>query len=222
MAERIVKVGIVGFGTVGTGVAKLITENADAIASKIGIRLELACVVDIDTTSARPIKLPDGILTDDLNRLLNDDTIQIGVETVGGTDIAKDIQIKMLEAGKDVVTANKALLAEYGNELYKAAHKNGRCIAFEASCAGGIPIVSAIRTGLTANNITAMYGIVNGTCNYILSNMTFKNEDFREALTQAQEKGYAEADPTLDISGGDSAHKLAILGSIALGYEIAL
>jgi len=215
MAERIAKVGIVGFGTVGTGVAKLITENADAIAARTGIRLELACVVDIDTTSARPIKLPEGILTDDLNRLLNDDTIQIAVETIGGTDVAKDIQLKMLEAGKDVVTANKALLAEYGNELYKAAHKNGRCIAFEASCA-------AIRTGLAANNITAMYGIVNGTCNYILSNMTFKNEDFREALTQAQEKGYAEADPTLDISGGDSAHKLAILGSIAFGYEIAL
>ncbi len=210
MAEKIVKVGIVGFGTVGTGVAKLIIEDADSIAAKTGLRLELACVVDIDTTSARPIKLSEGILTDDLNRLLNDDTIQIGVETIGGTDIAKDVQLKMLMAGKDVVTANKALLAEYGNELYKAAHKNGRCIAFEASCAGGIPIVSAIRTGLAANNITAMYGIVNGTCNYILSNMTFKNEDFGEALTKAQEKGYAEADPTLDISGGDSAHKLAI------------
>jgi len=222
MAERIVKVGIVGFGTVGTGVAMLIIEHADAIAARTGIRLELACVVDIDTTSERPVKLPDGVLTDDLDRLLNDDTVQIGVETIGGTEIAKDVQLKMLEAGKDVVTANKALLAEYGNELYRTAHKNGRCIAFEASCAGGIPVVSAIRTGLTANNITAMYGIVNGTCNYILSNMTFKNEDFSEALTKAQEKGYAEADPTLDISGGDSAHKLAILGSIAFGYEISL
>ena len=192
------------------------------IASKIGLRLELACVVDIDTKSARPVELPDGILTDDLNRLLNDETIQIGVEMVGGTDVAKQVQLKMLESGKDVVTANKALLAEYGNELYKAAHKNNRCIAFGASCAGGIPIVSAIRTGLTANSITAMYGIVNGTCNYILSNMTAKNERFSEALAQAQEKGYAEVDPTLDISGGDSAHKLAILSSIAFGYEIAL
>ncbi len=222
MAEKIVKVGIVGFGTIGTGVAKLIIEEADSIAAKTGLRLELACVVDIDTKSARPVKLPDGILTDDLNRLLDDDTIQIGVEMVGGTDVAKQVQLKMLEAGKDVVTANKALLAEYGNELYKAAHKNNRCIAFGASCAGGIPIVSAIRTGLTANSITAMYGIVNGTCNYILSNMTAKNERFSEALAQAQEKGYAEADPTLDISGGDSAHKLAILSSIAFGYEIAL
>ncbi len=222
MAEKIVKVGLVGFGTVGTGVAKLILEDADSIAAKTGLRLELACVVDIDTKSARPVKLPDGILTDDLNRLLDDDTIHIGVEMIGGIDAAKQVQLKMLEAGKDVVTANKALLAEHGNELYRAAHKNNRCIAFEASCAGGIPIISAIRTGLTANNITAMYGIVNGTCNYILSNMTSQNEGFSEALAQAQEKGYAEADPTLDISGGDSAHKLAILASIAFGYEITL
>ncbi|MCH8119117.1 MAG: homoserine dehydrogenase [Planctomycetes bacterium] len=239
MAEKIVKVGLVGFGTVGTGVAKLIIEDADSIAAKIGLRLELACVVDIDTKSARPVKLPDGILTDDLNRLLDDDTIQIGIEMIGGIDTAKQVQLKILEAGKDVVTANKALLAEYGNELYRAAHKNNRCIAFEASCAGGIPIISAIRTGLTANNITAMYGIVNGTCNYILTQMSEdrsqksevrrqKSEirvcplSFSEALAQAQEKGYAEADPTLDISGGDSAHKLAILSSIAFGYEIAL
>jgi len=222
MADRIVKVGLAGFGVVGTGVAKLITEGADSIAAKTGLRLELACVVDIDTVSARPVKLPDGILTDDLNKLLDDETILIGVEMIGGTDAAKQVQLKMLEAGKDVVTANKALLAEYGSDLYRAAHKNGRCIAFEASCAGGIPIISAIRTGLAANNITAMYGIVNGTCNYILSNMTAKNERFSEALAEAQEKGYAEADPTLDISGGDSAHKLAIIASIAFGCEITL
>ena len=246
MAEKIVKVGIVGFGTVGTGVAKLILEDADSIAAKTGLRLELACVVDIDTKSARPVKLPDGILTDDLNRLLDDDTIHIGVEMIGGIDAAKQVQLKMLEAGKDVVTANKALLAEHGNELYRAAHKNNRCIAFEASCAGGVPIISAIRTGLTANNITAMYGIVNGTCNYILTQMSedrsqksevrnqslspvvrplssvFRPLSFSEALAQAQEKGYAEADPTLDINGGDSAHKLAILASIAFGYEITL
>ncbi|NQT00734.1 MAG: homoserine dehydrogenase [Planctomycetes bacterium] len=222
MAEKLVKIGLVGFGTIGSGIAKLILEDADLIAAKTGLRLQLACVVDIDTKSPRPVKLPEGILTDDLSRLLKDDTIQIGIEMIGGTDIAKQVQLKILEAGKDVVTANKALLAEYGNELYRAAHKNNRCIAFEASCAGGIPIVSAIRTGLAANNITAMYGIVNGTCNYILSNMTTKGEEFSEALAQAQEKGYAEADPTLDISGGDSAHKLAILSSIAFGGKIKL
>lgn len=222
MAERIVKVGLVGFGTVGTGVAKLILEDGDRIAAKTGIRLELACVVDIDTESARSVKLPEGILTDDLDRLLADETIEIGVEMIGGTDAARQVQLKMLEAAKNVVTANKALLAEHGNELYRAARKNDRCIAFEASCAGGIPIVSAIRAGLTANSITAMYGIVNGTCNYILSNMTAEDEDFAAALAAAQQKGYAETDPTLDISGLDSAHKLAILASIAFGYEIAL
>lgn len=177
MDERTVKIGLVGFGTIGSGVAKLISEDADSIAARTGLRLELACIVDIDTTSKRPIKLPDGILTDDLNKLLDDKTIEIGVETAGGTDAAKHVQIKLLEAGKDVVTANKALLAEKGNELYRIARQNGRCIAFEASCAGGIPIVSAIRTGLTANDISGMYGIVNGTCNYILSNMTVKTKD---------------------------------------------
>jgi len=222
MTEQVVKIGLVGFGTVGSGVAKLIAEEADRIAARTGLRLELACVVDIDTESPRPVKLPDGVLTHDINRLLNDDTVQIGVELVGGTDAAKQIQLKMLKAGKDVVTANKALLAEHGNELMHCAHKNGRCIAFEASCAGGIPIISSIRTGLTANNITAMYGIVNGTCNYILSNMTAKDEDFSEALAQAQRLGLTEAEPALDISGGDSAHKLAILSSIAFGYEIKL
>jgi homoserine dehydrogenase len=203
MAEKQVKIGLVGFGTVGCGVARLILEDADSIAAKTGLRLELACVVDIDTESPRPVKLPDGVLTNNLDKLLKDDSIQIAVELVGGTDVAKDIQLKMLQAGKDIVTANKALLAEHGNELYRAAHKNNHCIAFEASCAGGIPIV-------------------NGTCNYILSNMTAQDEDFSESLAQAQEKGYAEADPTLDISGGDSAHKLAILASIAFGYEIKL
>lgn len=222
MSEQVVKIGLVGFGTVGTGVAKLLLEDADSIAAKTGLRLKLACVVDIDTKSPRPVKLPKGILTNDLDKLLKDDSIQIGIELVGGTKAAKQIQLKMLRAGKDVVTANKALLAEHGNELYKVAHENGRCIAFEASCAGGIPIISGLRTGLAANNITAMYGIVNGTCNYILSNMTSKNEDFSEALAQAQRLGYAEADPTLDISGGDSAHKLAILASLAFGCEITL
>jgi len=222
MAEKEVKIGLVGFGTIGTGVVKLIQQEADSIAAKTGLRLELACVVDIDTESPRPVKPPDAILTSDINRLLEDDSIKIGVELIGGTDAAKDVQLKMLQAGKDVVTANKALLAEYGSELYETAHKNNRCIAFGGSCAGGIPIISAIRTGLTANTIIAMYGIVNGTCNYILSEMTSQDENFSKALAQAQDKGYAEADPTLDISGEDSAHKLAILASIAFGYEIKL
>ena len=222
MANNQVKVGLVGFGTVGSGVVKLLLEDADAIEAKTGLRIELAAVVDIDTTSPRPVKLPAGLLTDDLNKLLNDDSIQIGVELVGGTGVAKDIQLKLLKAGKNVVTANKALLADCGSELYAAARATNRCIAFEASCAGGIPIVSAIRTGLAANRIDAIYGILNGTCNYILSNMTGRNEDFPTALAQAQAKGYAETDPTLDINGADSAHKLAILATLGFGYEIKL
>ena len=211
-----------GFGTVGTGVAKLLCEEADTIAAKMGVRLELARVVDLDTTTPRPVKLPDGVLTDDLSAVLGDESISVAIELIGGTTIARDVQLQMLRAGKDVVTANKALLAEHGSELYRVAHENGRCIAFEASCAGGIPIVTAIRTGLAANNVTAMYGIVNGTCNYILSSMSAKDEEFAVALAQAQERGFAEADPTLDINGGDSAHKLAILASMAFGYEISL
>lgn len=222
MAQKIVKIGLVGFGTVGAGVAKIILENADAIEAKTSLRLELARVVDLDTDSPRPVKLPKGVLSSDFDALLADKSISIGVELIGGTGPAKNVQLKLLQAGKDVVTANKALLAEHGSELYSAARANNRCIAFEASCAGGIPIISALRTGLAANNIEAMYGIINGTCNYILSSMASKGQTFADALEQAQIKGFAEADPTLDISGGDSAHKLAILASIAFGYEIKL
>ena len=223
MIQRVVKVGLVGMGTVGSGVAKLLLEQADAIAAKTGVRLELARVVDKDLEgAAKRVKLPAGVLSDDVNTILKDASIQIGVELVGGMTFAKKLQLQMLAAGKDVVTANKALLAEHGCEIYKAAKENNRCVAFEGSCAGGIPIISAIRTGLAANRIQAIYGIVNGTCNYILSKMTSENEDFPTALAQAQQKGYAETDPTLDINGTDSAHKLAILASIGFGYEISM
>jgi homoserine dehydrogenase len=223
MALNTIKIGLVGMGTVGSGVAKLLLEQADAIEARTGLRLELASVVDKDLEgAAKRIKLPAGLLTDDINRIIKDKDIQIGVELIGGTTAAKKVQLQMLAAGKDVVTANKALLAEHGSELFKAAHENKRCIAFEASCAGGIPIISAVRTGLTANRIQAIYGILNGTCNYILSKMTAENEDFPAALAQAQQRGYAEADPTLDINGVDSAHKLAILAAISFGYEISM
>jgi homoserine dehydrogenase len=221
MADKI-RVGIAGFGTVGAGVAKIILENADAIKARTGIELELASVVDLDTTTKRPVDLPAGILTDDMDALLNDDSIDVAVELIGGTDFARDLHLKMLSSGKHVVTANKALLAKHGGELYKAARENNKCIAFEASCAGGIPIVSAIRTGLAANNIRAIYGILNGTCNYILTSMTSDGVDFADILKEAQDKGYAEADPALDINGGDTAHKLAILGSLAFGSQIEL
>ena len=220
MDNKPVRVGLVGFGIVGSGVAKVLLENAAEIKARTGVSLELACVVDTDLNRPRPVTLPAGLLTNDLNRMLNDRSIDIGVELVGGTGFARQLQHKILESGKHVVTANKALLAEHGPELYAAARAAKKCIAFEASCCGGIPIISAIRTGLAANRITALYGILNGTCNYILSNMTLKNMEFASALRQAQEKGYAEADPKLDINGSDSAHKLTILGSLAFGCEI--
>jgi homoserine dehydrogenase len=222
MLSNPVRIGLVGLGTVGTGVAKLLLEETDAIYRRTGIRLELACIIDQDVKTARKVSLPEGLLSDNLNRMIDDPSIQIGIELVGGTKIARQMQEKMLNAGKHVVTANKALLAEHGQSLFELAHKKGKCIAFEASCAGGIPIISALRTGLAANRITALYGILNGTCNYILTNMTQKGLDFPTALSQAQQKGYAEADPTIDINGTDTAHKLAILAGLAFGYQFSM
>ncbi len=222
MEAKTIKIGLVGYGTVGVGVAKILFENAAQITARTGLKLELACVVDKDTTRVREFTLPKGLLTDDLNVLLNDPSIEIALELAGGTTFAKDIQIQMLRAGKHVVTANKALLAEHGEELYKAALDAKRCIAFEASCCGGIPIVSALRTGLAANQISGLYGIFNGTCNYILTNMTHMEADFSDVLKEAQNKGFAEADPTLDINGMDTAHKLAILGGLAFNCRIRM
>lgn len=222
MNAKTVKIGLVGFGTVGSGVAKIVQENGQEIAERTGIRLELACVVDKDTTTPRAVSLPAGILTDDIGRLLNDKSIDITIELVGGTTFARELVLKVLAAGKHVVTANKALLAEEGADLYRAALKAKRCIAFEASCCGGIPIVSALRTGLAANNISALYGIFNGTCNYILTNMTQSGAAFDDVLKAAQQKGFAEADPTLDIDGTDTAHKLAILAGLAFGCRIEM
>ncbi len=220
MKNKKFKVGLIGFGTVGSGVAKILLEDKDILKAKTGIDFELAKIVDLDTTTDRGVKVPDGVLTDDINAILKDESIDVAIELVGGTTIAKTFTENMLKAGKHVVTANKALLAKHGIELYKLAKYNDKAIAFEASCAGGIPVVLALRSGLVANNIQRIYGILNGTCNYILTSMSSKNEDFPVALKKAQELGYAEADPTLDINGGDSAHKLAVLASYAFGYEI--
>ena len=223
MSDSVIKIGLVGMGTVGAGVAKLLLETAGDIEARTGLKLQLTCVVDKDIEGAsRRYQLPANLLTDDVNKLLSDNSISIGVELVGGMGFAKELQLKMLQSGKHVVTANKALLAEHGSEIFEAAKRNNKCVAFEASCAGGIPIITAIRTGLKANRIDAIYGIVNGTCNYILSKMTSQGEDFPAALAGAQAKGYAEADPTLDIEGIDSAHKLAILASICFGYEVKM
>lgn len=220
LMHKRVKVAIIGFGTVGAGVAKIILEQAEHIRHKTALQLELVHMVDTDLTRPRPIDLPEGVLHDDLERVLNDPDVSIAVELVGGTTFACDIEKKLLAAGKHVVTANKALLAERGQEIYEAARENDRCVAFEASCCGGVPLIGAIRAGLAANNINAIYGIVNGTCNYILSGMSTEGKSYATALKEAQEAGFAEADPTLDVNGGDSAHKLAILAALAFGKQI--
>jgi homoserine dehydrogenase len=215
-----IKIALIGFGTVGSGVVRIIQKNAEHISRKTGLFLDLAHVVDTDLTRPRPVGLPEGLLHDDLERVLADKDVTVAVELVGGTTVAGEITKKLLTAGKDVVTANKALLAERGQEIFTTARQSGRCVAFEASCCGGMPVVGAIRKGLAANKISAMYGIVNGTCNYILSEMSSKGKEYDEALKEAQVAGYAEADPTLDVTGIDSAHKLTILATLAFGDEV--
>ena len=220
MSDKTVKIAVIGFGTVGSGVARILLEGGDRIYQKTDVRLELAHVVDLDVETPRPVTLSPGLLHSDLDRVLADEEVSVAVELIGGTTIAGEVVKKLLASGKDVVTANKALLAERGEEIYETARQYGRCVAFEASCCGGIPLITAIRTGLAANEITALYGIVNGTCNYILSGMSSEGKDYDKALAEAQAAGFAEADPALDVNGADSAHKLAILAALTLGKKI--
>ncbi|MCF7958950.1 MAG: homoserine dehydrogenase [Phycisphaerae bacterium] len=220
MAEKCVNIALIGFGIVGSGVAKIILEKADHISRRTGLRLVLRHIVDTDLVRSRPVAVPEGILHSDLDKVVHDPEVQIAIVLVGGTTVAGEIQKRLLAAGKDVVTANKALLAERGDELFEVARTHGRSIAFEASCCGGIPLISSIRTGLSANDISAMYGIVNGTCNYILSSMFSEGKEYGVALKESQEAGFAEADPSLDVNGADSAHKLAILALLAFGQSI--
>jgi len=218
--EPSVEIAIIGFGTVGTGVVKILQDKTEQIYRKTGVKLELAHVVDTDLKRDRQVKPTSGQLHDDLNKVLADKEVTIAAELVGGTTVAADIIKKLLAAGKDVVTANKALLAERGEDIFAAARQYGRCVSFEASCVGGVPVIGALRTGLAANRISAIYGIVNGTCNYILSGMSSEGKDYATALQEAQEAGYAEADPTLDVGGFDSAHKAAILSLLAFGQIV--
>lgn len=215
-----VKVGLVGLGTIGTGVARILLEHSDRIARRAGKRVELAVVVDTDLARPRQITLPEGMLTADLDRLAKDPEIKVAVELVGGLEPAKSIVLRLLEAGKDVVTANKALLAEHGSELFNRARKLGRSIAFEASVGGGIPIIAAIGQCLAANQIRSIHAILNGTSNYILTQMEDQGARYEAALASAQRLGYAEADPTMDIDGTDAAQKLAILAHLAFGAKV--
>jgi len=219
---RTINIGLLGCGTVGTGVAKLLIENKDLLTARVGAHLNLKWVADLDLETERGIRLPEGALISDALRVVNDPEVDIIIEMIGGQGIAKDLILKAIENGKHIVTANKALLAGHGNELFATAAQKGVDLAFEASVGGCMPTIKSIRESLVGNHIKAMSGILNGTCNYILSKITDEGITFKAALAQAQEQGYAEADPTLDVEGFDTAHKLAILTALAYGMEINL
>ncbi|MGF1579294.1 MAG: homoserine dehydrogenase [Gemmataceae bacterium] len=213
-------IGLIGCGTVGSGVAKLLLEHEQRLSARAGRKLVLRKVVVRDLDKPRQVTLPRDLLTTDLQEVLDDPDIQIAVEVVGGVTWAKDAILKLLAAGKHIVTANKALLALHGEEVFSAAREHNKAIAFEAAVAGGVPVVAAVTQNLAANQISGVLGILNGTSNYILTAMTESGRSYDEALAEAQALGYAEADPTFDIDGTDAAHKLAILSHIAFGVPI--
>ncbi len=220
MSKQSINVGIIGFGTVGTGTARILLENADIIRRRLGAPVLLKKISDLDIKRDRGIKLGDVKLTSDVKAILGDPDIDVVVELIGGYKPAREFMLEAIRSKKHVVTANKALLAVHGEEIYAAAERAGVTVGFEASVAGGIPILAAVRSGLAANNIRSIHGIVNGTCNYIMTLMTNEGRKFDEILKEAQAKGYAEADPTFDIEGIDSAHKLAVLSMLAYGTPI--
>ncbi len=217
-----INVGIIGLGTVGTGTARILLKHRKLIRERSGVHLNLKKIADLNITDDRGLKLPKNTLTKNAEELLNDPDIQVIVELIGGTKTAKEYVLRAIKNGKHVVTANKALLATHGVELYSAAAKAAVEIGFEASVGGGIPIIKVLREGLVANRIKAVYGIINGTTNYILTRMTNEKAEFGSVLKEAQKLGYAEADPTFDIEGIDSAHKLAILASLAYGTQFTV
>ena len=208
---------MVGLGTIGIGVAKILLQHNERISRAACRKIELARICDKDLSRDRGLNLPPGLLTDDLAQIANDPSIDLVVELVGGIDFARSLVLSLLEKGKNIVTANKALVANCGAEIFSTARKHGKTIAFEAAVCGGIPILGAIETTLQANRIQSIHAIVNGTCNFILTQMEENGTDYAEAIRDAQRLGYAEADPTLDVDGSDAAQKLTILAQ--LGYR---
>jgi homoserine dehydrogenase len=214
------KVAIIGVGTVGSGVARLLLDHGDRTARHAGRTLWLEKAVARDLKKPRDCDLPKGVLTDKIDDVINNPEIKVVAQLIGGLEPARTIMLRLLESGKDVVTANKALLAEHGPELFDRARELGRSIAFEAAVAGGIPIVANISQCLSANQIVSLDGILNGTSNFILSKMHEEGTPYAEAVAEAQRLGYAEADPTLDVDGSDAAQKLAILAHLAFGARV--
>ncbi len=217
-----VKIGILGFGTVGAGVVEGILNNGELMGQRTGILPSIGKIADLDIESDRGVEVDASLLTTDALSVINDPDIDIIVELIGGVTIAKKFVLLALEAGKPVVTANKALLAEEGRELFEASAKSGAGLYFEASVAGGIPVLRALRDGLVGNQIQSMYGILNGTCNYILTRMEREGLDFDTVLAEAQKLGYAETPPDLDIDGDDTAHKAVLLASLAYGAPVPM
>lgn len=217
-----VNVAIVGMGTVGTGVARVLLEEPERMTRRAGKPIQLRRAVVRDLSKNRGLNLPAGILTTDVASVVRDKEIQVAVHLVGGINPARQILLDLLESGKDVVTANKALLCEHGDELFARARELGRTIAYEAAVAGGIPIIATLGQSMTANQITSISAILNGTTNFILTQMVGENWTYPEALKKAQELGYAEADPTLDVDGTDAAQKLVLLTQLAFGVKVPL
>ncbi|WP_432241290.1 homoserine dehydrogenase [Herbaspirillum robiniae] len=215
-----IKVGLLGIGTVGSGTFNVLKRNQEEIAGRAGRGIEITMVADLNTERATELTNGEVKVVNDANLVVNDPDIDIVIELIGGYGIAKELVLKAIANGKHVVTANKALIATHGNEIFKAAQEKGVMVAFEAAVAGGIPIIKALREGLTANRIQWIAGIINGTTNFILSEMRDKGLDFDVVLKEAQRLGYAEADPTFDIEGVDAAHKLTIMASIAFGIPV--
>jgi homoserine dehydrogenase len=215
-----IKVGLLGIGTVGAGTFNVLKRNQEEITRRAGRSIEITMVADLNTDRARELTNGECEVVSDANLVVNHPDIDIVIELIGGYGIAKDLVLKAIAQGKHVVTANKALLATHGNEIFRAAQEKGVMVAFEAAVAGGIPIIKSLREGLTANRIQWIAGIINGTTNFILSEMRDKGLDFDVALKQAQALGYAEADPTFDIEGVDAAHKATIMASIAYGIPM--
>jgi homoserine dehydrogenase len=216
-----INVGIIGFGTVGSGTVEALIENREIIRNRVGAEIFIKKIADLDIETDRGIHVDPTILTTEASELLDDPEIHILVELMGGIDKAKEYILKALKNKKHVVTANKALLAEFGEEIYKVAENSGVSLSFEASVAGGIPIIRAFKEGLSANRIHNVMGILNGTSNYILTEMTHKEMPYDQAVEKSIELGYAEDPPTLDVDGTDAAHKIAILVSIAFGIPVS-
>jgi homoserine dehydrogenase len=215
-----IKVGLLGIGVVGAGTFNVLKRNQEEIRRRAGRGIEIAMVADLNTARAAELTNGECEVVNDANLVVNNPEIDIVIELIGGYGIAKELVLKAIANGKHVVTANKALLAIHGNEIFAAAQEKGVMVAFEAAVAGGIPIIKALREGLTANRIESIAGIINGTTNFILSEMRDKGLDFDTALKQAQALGYAEADPTFDIEGVDAAHKATIMSAIAFGIPM--